>query len=197
MPTYVIQDSVFCFYGRTIGIKLLFFLILRKQNISGLVSKRIREVSPPQKKKHYEKQQRSQYYLYAIEFKLHNDSKGWARRNSSTMRREGGSQSNWHNVPAINVFLLFLNHVYIYGYMHVGMCTWMQELEEARKGNWAHQHFPGAWVAGSLLVWVMETELRTSARAVCGLNHRVISPALMSIFTRKYLNRRCPELYTN
>lgn len=94
-------------------------------------------------------------------------------------------------------FLLFLNHVYIYGYMHVGMCTWMQELEEARKGNWAHQHFPGAWVAGSLLVWVMETELRTSARAVCGFYHRVISPALMSIFTRKYLNRRCPELYTN
>lgn len=49
MPTYVIQDSVFCFYGRTIGIKLLFFLILRKQNISGLVSKRIREVFPPKK----------------------------------------------------------------------------------------------------------------------------------------------------
>lgn len=87
--------------------------------------------------------------------------------------------------------------MYIYGYMHVGMCTWMQELEEARKGNWTHQHFPGAWVARSLLVWVLETELRTSARAVCGLNHRAISPALMSIFTRKYLNRRCPELYTN
>lgn len=81
--------------------------------------------------------------------------------------------------------------------MHAALCTWIQELEEARKGDWTHKHFPGARVARSLLVWVLETELRTSERAVYAFNHRAISPALMPIFTRKRLNRKCPELHTN